>query len=85
MTSLGLTSKLSAPSFREGVKRLSSECRAKHSAIPWSEIAGMRDHCVHGYDNINLMLVWQVTQTHAPELADYLSKIIPAPPSEQTD
>jgi uncharacterized protein with HEPN domain len=66
----------------EAAKRLSRDFRAGHPSIPWQEIAGMRDRCVHGYDNINLQLVWEVTQTHAPLLADYLGKILPEPPSE---
>ncbi len=31
----------------EAVKRLSSEFRTQHVAIPWSLIAGMRDHLIH--------------------------------------
>jgi len=34
----------------EAVKRLSCEFRARHPHIPWSLIAGMRDHLIHGYD-----------------------------------
>jgi uncharacterized protein with HEPN domain len=33
----------------EAVKRLSDELRAQHLDIPWSLIAGMRDHLIHGY------------------------------------
>lgn len=65
----------------EAVKRLSPEFRVKHSIIPWQEIAGMRDRCVHGYDNINLTLVWEVCQMHVPRLEGYLEKIVPKPPS----
>lgn len=34
----------------EAVKRLSREFRAQYPDIPWSLIAGMRDHLIHGYD-----------------------------------
>ena len=64
----------------EATKRLSPDYRARHPSIPWQEIAGMRDRCVHGYDDINLNYVWEVTQVHAPQLADYLGKIVPKPP-----
>jgi uncharacterized protein with HEPN domain len=37
----------------EAVKRLSMEFRQAHLAVPWDKIAGMRDRCVHGYDNVD--------------------------------
>ncbi|MCU0772387.1 MAG: DUF86 domain-containing protein [Verrucomicrobia bacterium] len=64
----------------EAVKRLSDEFRQAHPLIPWAQIAGMRDRCVHGYDNVDLDLVWEVVSTHAPQLAEYLQKVVPQPP-----
>jgi uncharacterized protein with HEPN domain len=40
----------------------------------------MRDRCVHGYDSIDLPIVWEVVQTHAPKLAADLETILPKPP-----
>jgi uncharacterized protein with HEPN domain len=37
----------------EAVKRLSDELRTQHLEIPWSLIAGMRDHLIHGYDVVD--------------------------------
>lgn len=37
----------------EAVKRLSQEFRARHSAIPWTPIAGMRDKRIHAYDIVD--------------------------------
>jgi len=34
----------------EATKRLSQEFRTRHSEIPWSAMAGMRDVLIHGYD-----------------------------------
>jgi uncharacterized protein with HEPN domain len=47
----------------EAVKRLSDAFRQAHASIPWTQIAGMRDRCVHGYDNVDLDLVWEVVST----------------------
>jgi uncharacterized protein with HEPN domain len=33
----------------EAVKRLSPDARQAHPAIPWRQIAGMRDHLAHAY------------------------------------
>jgi len=53
----------------EASKRLSAEFRAKHRQIPRADIAGMRDRCIHAYDQVDLDIVWQVTQDHAPKPA----------------
>ena len=66
----------------EAVKRLSDEFRLAHPSIPWTQIAGMRDRCVHGYNNVDLDRVWEVAQAHAPQLVDYLEKIVPKPPPD---
>jgi uncharacterized protein with HEPN domain len=64
----------------EAVKRLSADFRSTHSSVPWTQIAGMRDRCTHGYDNVDLDQVWEVAQIHARQLVDYLEKIVPKPP-----
>jgi uncharacterized protein with HEPN domain len=38
----------------EAVKRLSQAFRERHPILPWSLMAGMRDHLIHGYDAIDL-------------------------------
>jgi uncharacterized protein with HEPN domain len=65
----------------EAAKRLSGDFRQRHPSIPWAQIAGMRDRCVHGYDNVDLDRVWEVAEAHAPHLVEYLEKIIPKQPS----
>lgn len=35
---------------------------------PGSGIAGMRDVLIHAYFSVNLDAVWEVVETHAPEL-----------------
>lgn len=52
----------------EGVKRLSSDFRDRHPEVPWKRVAGMRDRVVHSFDEVDLALVWEVVQVHAPRL-----------------
>jgi uncharacterized protein with HEPN domain len=66
----------------EAVKRLSRDFRQAHPSVPWDEIAGMRDRCVHGYDNVDLDIVWDVVSRHAPKVIAYLETIVPNPPPE---
>lgn len=52
----------------EAVKRLSREFRAQHSTIPWSLIAGMRDHLIHGYDVVDWNEVWKTATVDVSDL-----------------
>lgn len=63
----------------EAAKRLSEEFRQRHPQIEWKQVAGMRDRCVHGYDNIDLEIVWDVVTVDAPAIERYLIKIVPPP------
>ena len=61
----------------EAVKRLSLEFRASHSSIPWSDIAGMRDHLIHGYDIVDLEEVWKTATVDVPDLLTALEPMVP--------
>lgn len=62
----------------EAVKRLSPEFRASHMDIPWSAIAGMRDHLVHGYDVVDLEEVWKTATVDVPSLLAALEPLVPS-------
>jgi len=38
----------------EAATRVSSEARARHPAIPWSEIVSLRNRLIHGYDAVDM-------------------------------
>jgi len=61
----------------EAVKRLSPEFRESHSDIPWSAIAGMRDHLIHGYDIVDLEEVWKTATVDLPSLLAALEPLVP--------
>ncbi|MEM9948996.1 MAG: DUF86 domain-containing protein [Cyanobacteria bacterium P01_A01_bin.123] len=60
----------------EATKRLSPEFRSQHSAIPWKEIAGMRDVLAHQYDRVNLNTLWSVIQDDVPELLNLIQPLL---------
>lgn len=60
----------------EATKRLSNEFRKKHRTIPWKTIAGMRDRLIHGYDQVDLDLVWYVATTEVPALRAVLEPLV---------
>lgn len=61
----------------EAVKRLSREFRSEIAEIPWTAIAGMRDSLIHGYDEVDIEKVWQVTTTEVPDLLTRLEPLLP--------
>ena len=52
----------------EATKNLSIELRETNPAIPWRQIAGMRDVLIHDYLKVNLSRVWLTVSTDLPEL-----------------
>lgn len=61
----------------EAVKRLSPEFRGVHSKIPWSQMAGMRDHLIHGYDIVDWDEVWNTATKDVPDLLSKLKGMLP--------
>jgi uncharacterized protein with HEPN domain len=62
----------------EAIKRLSLDIRQQHPEISWREIVGMRDVIVHEYDQVDLEIVWDVTQNELPELLILLQPLLPS-------
>src|SRR5713226_5529183 len=56
----------------EATKNLSDSLKAGQPAIPWRQIAGMRDTLIHRYFGVNLELVWQVV---ASDLPNFLTQV----------
>ncbi len=52
----------------EAVKVLPAEMTARHEAVPWKNIAGMRDQLIHHYFGVDLKLVWGVVEGRLDEL-----------------
>jgi uncharacterized protein with HEPN domain len=59
----------------EAVRRLPPEFKEKHSAVPWSQIAGLRNRIVHDYFGLDLEIIWQVLHVSLPEFKDQLRRI----------
>lgn len=42
--------------------------------VPWREMISMRNRIVHGYDTIDLAIVWAVIDKDLPELVGILKR-----------
>ena len=60
----------------EAASRVSKETRGRFPQIPWSEIVGMRHRLVHGYDVVDLDLLWNTVKVDLPPLIKTLSHIL---------
>lgn len=45
-------------------------------SIPWKQLYGMRNRIVHGYDGINMQIVWDTVAEDIPGLQRELQQII---------
>jgi len=60
----------------EAVKNLSDELRDANPDVPWKRMAGMRDRMIHGYFGVDIDLVWEVVETHVPELRGRVERLL---------
>jgi uncharacterized protein with HEPN domain len=60
----------------EAAKRIPESIRKEYTEIPWKDMAGMRDRIVHGYDAINLKIVWETVKSRIPEVKPGIQRIL---------
>lgn len=61
----------------EAASRVSGEFREQHGEIPWSNIVSLRNRLIHGYDSIDMDILWNILQNDIPALVSCFEKIIP--------
>jgi uncharacterized protein with HEPN domain len=60
----------------EATKRLPTMFREQYPDIPWKDMAGMRDRIVHGYDVINLRIVWDTVKHRIPIIKPQILQVL---------
>lgn len=60
----------------ESAGRVSQELQVKHSEIPWREIVSMRNRLIHGYDSVDLSVLWDTIELDLPPLIAQLENIL---------
>jgi uncharacterized protein with HEPN domain len=61
----------------EAANRVSKTRQKQLSQIPWPQIIGMRNRLIHGYDVVDLDIVWQTVTEEFPPLITILEEIVP--------
>ena len=52
----------------EAASGISADARSKRPGIPWAEIVGLRNRLIHGYDSVDLDVIWSVVKHDLPAL-----------------
>jgi uncharacterized protein with HEPN domain len=60
----------------EAAGRVSGRGRDAYPAIPWRQIVAMRNRLVHGYDDVDLDVLWNTITVDLPSLILELERLV---------
>jgi len=60
----------------EAAARVSPEGRECWQAVPWREVVGLRNRLIHGYDAVDLNILWTIVRDDLPPLIAELRRIL---------
>ena len=60
----------------EASKSISPPLKTRYPEIDWREMAGMRDHVIHRYFEINWNIVWDVVSNEIPVLEPKIASML---------
>lgn len=64
----------------EAANRVPAEEQKQHPEIPWSQIIGLRNRLIHGYDAIDLDILWQIVVQDLDPLIASLEAVLSTRP-----
>jgi uncharacterized protein with HEPN domain len=57
------------------IVRVSPEFAAQHDDIPWLVMYAMRNRVSHGYDKVDLEILWKTIQADLPSLSNKITEL----------
>ena len=60
----------------EAARNVSLASQERYSDIPWRQISATRNRLVHGYDEVDLTVLWDIIENNLPSLIADLEGII---------
>jgi len=61
----------------EAANRVPEEERIRITDIPWPQIVSLRNRLIHGYDEVDFDILWQIVTRDLPHLIEALGIHIP--------
>lgn len=62
----------------EAANRVSDDFKKQHPYIPWRDMISMRNRLIHGYDSVDLVLLWDTVVKDIPRLIESIEPLVPA-------
>lgn len=60
----------------EAAKNVPDDLRQRHPAVPWKEMAGMRDKVIHFYFGIDREAVWLAVKERIPTIKLLIGQVL---------
>ncbi len=60
----------------EAAARVSHETQERYDDLPWPAIVGLRNRLIHGYDSVDLDVLWAIVSSDLPPLIERLEQIV---------
>ena len=60
----------------EAADHVSESEQQAHPDVPWAQIVGLRNRLIHGYDAVDLGILWQIVTKDLPTLIEKLEAIL---------
>lgn len=58
----------------EAAARVTPEVRGRLSNVPWHGVIGLRNRLIHGYDSVDLDILWTILSRELPALVEELKE-----------
>jgi uncharacterized protein with HEPN domain len=60
----------------EAASRVPAELQGRHPGLPWREAVGARSRLIHGYDFVDLDILWEIVATDLPKLIPQIEEVL---------
>jgi len=60
----------------EAANRVPEQERARLPEIPWPQMVSLRNRLIHGYDEVDFDILWQIVTRDLPRLIEALEKAL---------
>lgn len=60
----------------EAAARVEARTQARLPDIPWPQVIGMRNRLIHGYDEVDFDILWEIVSDDLPAVAASLERFL---------